>query len=245
MLLRSNRHKKQLRRIAACAFALAASISAAHAQLGSQDVFVTPIPGAPFSANVQLERTDLRPDGSAVMSHTTRAIARDANGRIHSEYRPFAPATVTELLPVVSIHLYDPQTRISTMLYPRQHTFSIAAVNRPPATDTRQDFASRTAFSAPPSQFTGEQDLGMRSIAGLQAHGVRENQTIPAEASGTGQAILVTDDYWYSDELRINLEVVHTDPRLGGFSTTVTAVSRTPPDPQLFAVPADYQSARR
>ncbi len=244
MLLRSN-GKKLLQVAAACAFTLAAGVPAARAQRGGSDMFVTPIPGAPFSATVQLERTDLRPDGSAVASHSTIAIARDADGRIHNEYRPFTPAAVTRALPILSIHLYDPQTRISTMLYPQQHTFSVFAVNRPPATDTPQGFASRTNFGAPPSQFASEQDLGTRTIAGLQAHGIRESQTIPAEASGTGQALLVTDDYWYSADLRINLEVVHTDPRLGGFTTTVTTVSRTPPDPQLFTVPADYQPARR
>ncbi len=41
----------------------------------------------------------------------------------------------------------------------------------------------------------------------------------------------------------MNLEVRHSDPRVGSSSFTVTALERTEPDPNLFEVPADYKPA--
>ncbi len=44
-------------------------------------------------------------------------------------------------------------------------------------------------------------------MEGLLVHGVREVQTIPADNSGTGKEMLISDEYWYSDDLRINLVI--------------------------------------
>ena len=51
---------------------------------------------------------------------------------------------------------------------------------------------------------------------------VREIQTIPAEKSGTGKETVVTDEYWYSDDVRINIMIKHNDPRTGTTTLTVT-----------------------
>ncbi len=206
-------------------------------------IFVTPIPNAPFSGTVAVERSTPLPNSAPMVLHSSRSIARDSRGRIYNELRPLVPANVTGALPVLSVHLYDPQTRISSMLYPGQRTFSVTAVNRPPETDAPGPFASPTGSALPPSQFAQQQDLGARSIAGIEVHGVRETQTIPADASGSGKEVVITDDYWYSSDLRMNLQVSHDDPRVGSSSFTVTTIERTEPDPNRFEVPADYKPA--
>jgi hypothetical protein len=209
----------------------------------SRGIFVTPIPNTPFTGSVTVERSSLQAAGTTVTLHSTRTIARDSQGRIYNEVRPLVPAAVLVTQPIVMIHIYDPVTRISSMLYPQQRTFRVSAVNQPPSTDTRQPYASPSANALPQSEFSKEEDLGTRTIAGLPAHGVRETQIIPADASGSGKEILITDDYWYSGDLRINLVVSHNDPRIGRSSTTVTQLTRTEPDASLFGVPADYQPA--
>ena len=75
-------------------------------------------------------------------------------------------------------------------------------------------------------------------------HGVREVQTIPADNGGTVKETLVSDEYWYSDDLRINLVLKHSDPRTGTVTMTVTQIKRTEPDPALFEIPHDYTSTR-
>ncbi len=222
---------------------LAMATAPGLAAQAARGIFVTPIPNAPFSGTVAVARTIRQADGSVLELTSTREIARDNQGRIHNEFRPLVAASMKMTLPVTVVHLYDPQNRMSAYLYPLQRTYRMTIVNRPPSTDTLDDFASSSAQSLPPSQFTKQEDLGHRSIAGLQAHGVRVTQTLSAEASGTGSEVVVTDEYWYSEDLRINLEVAHSDSRTGNFSARVTEIRRTEPDAGLFSIPADYQMA--
>ena len=213
--------------------------SAAGAQ-GSGGIFVTPIPGAQFSGTVHVDRTDIQPNGATVQVWSERQIARDSTGRIYNEYRPFVPAGSTRAPLVISIHLYDPQSRMSELLYPQQKLYQMTILTRPPATDTPDAFASPTSSSSQPSEFTHQEDLGNRTIAGLQAHGVSITQTLPAAQSGTGKDVVVTNEYWYCDALRLNLMTRHTDSRTGNVTMTVTHIDRADPNPALFGVPPDY-----
>jgi hypothetical protein len=78
-------------------------------------------------------------------------------------------------------------------------------------------------------------------MEGVSVHGVRETQTIAVESSGTGAEIVITDEYWYSADLRINLMIKHSDPRTGSVTMTVTQVSRLEPDPAMFEIPEGYK----
>jgi len=101
--------------------------------------------------------------------------------------------------------------------------------------------ASPTGDSLPQNEFTKKEDLGIRDIEGLSAHGVRESQTIPDESSGRNKEIVITDEYWYSDDLRINLKIKHSDPRTGTVTITVAQITRTEPDLVLFEIPDGYR----
>lgn len=209
----------------------------------ARGIFVTPIPNLPFSATVTVERSVMQADGSFLQLTSTRQIARDTQGRIHNEFRPLVPASAGVTPPVTIVHLYDPQNRMNEYLYPARKAYQMMILNRPPATDTTDAFASPSAQNTPPSQYARQDDLGFRAIEGLQAHGVRITQTLPAQVSGTGAEVVVTDEYWYSEDLRINLETRHNDPRTGSVTQTVSQISRAEPSPQLFVVPADYRMA--
>ncbi|HXR15773.1 MAG TPA: hypothetical protein VN777_06135 [Terriglobales bacterium] len=218
------------------------ALLAAASTASAQDIFVTPIPGVPFSGLVKVERSLTQPDGSIVNRKTMRDIGRDSRGRIHNESRALVPVSDIKTPQIESIHLYDPQTRISAMLNPQERTFWTQTVNRPPATVPPALFgASPTGDNLPQNEFTKKEDLGIRDIEGLPAHGIRETQTIPAESSGRGKEIVITDEYWYSDDLRINLMIKHSDPRMGTVTLTVAQITRTEPDPALFEIPHGYR----
>lgn len=213
-----------------------------RAQAGG-GIFVTPIPNAPFSGTVRVDRMDFQPNGNTLQSWSERKIARDNKGRIYNEYRPFVPTTTKTVPDAIVIHLYDPRNRMTEYLYPEQKTYRMMLLNRPPSTDTPDDFASPAAAAAPPSEFTKQEDMGYRTIAGLQVHGVRVTQTLTAAESGTGQEVIVTNEYWYSEALRLNLATKHNDPRSGNVAMTVTQIDRDEPSAALFGVPADYTMA--
>jgi hypothetical protein len=145
------------------------------------------------------------------------------------------------------VHLYDPQTRTSTYLDPQKKTFWTEMTNHPPSTEPPTLRFASPPGGGPQNEFAKEEDLGIREMEGVSAHGVRQTQTIPAESSGTGADIVITDEYWYSADLRINLMIKHSDPRTGSVTMTVTQIARTEPDPAMFEIPEGYKlpGARR
>lgn len=221
--------------------AIATGAPWAWAQAGV-DIFVTPVPNLPFTGVINVERSFVQLDGSIVNVKTIRDIGRDGRGRIYNESRMLVPVANTKTPQLMQIHQYDPQTRISTILNPQDRTFSTRTVSLPPSTvPPALLYAAPMGNSLPQSEFTKEEDLGIHDMEGLPVHGVRETQTIPAENGGTGKEIVITDENWYSDDLRINLIIKHSDPRTGSVTMTVTQVIRTEPDSARFEIPDGYK----
>jgi hypothetical protein len=223
--------------------ATAAVVPTASAQ-DAPDIFVTPIPNMPFSGVVVVEESKVKRNGSVDNVKSMRDIGRDTHGRIHNEAREFVEATSTNKPRLLRIHLYDPQTRTSTYLNLLRGTYRTVTMNHPPSAFPPDRRYASAPGEAPQNEFADQEDLGTHDIEGEPAHGVRESQHIPAESSGTGKEIVITDEYWYSEDLRINLVVKHSDPRTGTITLTVTQVSRTEPDAGFFEVPLSYRHVR-
>ena len=205
-------------------------------------IFLTPVANAPFSGVIVVERTTVPRNGGPVLNlKTIREVARDSQGRVHNVFRSLIAASDNSTPPIFRIHFYDPQTRSYTYLYPQQKMYMTGTVNHPPAAEPADLIASPAGNSVPLNQFTKQEDLGTHSIDGVSAHGVREIQTIPAANSNMGSEIVLTDEYWYSDDLHMNVVVKHDDPRTGSVTMTLTQVTRAEPDPSLFQIPDGYQ----
>lgn len=100
-------------------------------------VFVTPVPGLPFSAVVQLESTQFLADGTSATRRSIATIDRDSQGRIYNERRQLMPASFGGTPRVLGGHIFDPQTRLSTFLDPyrrlaRQTTVAERSVGATP-----------------------------------------------------------------------------------------------------------------
>ena len=222
-------------------FLLAVTIEAPRAFGQQTSVFVSPIPNVPFMAIVNAQRSQILPDGTTRNLKSIHAIARDSQGQIFNDARTWVPSTSNDSPVILMMHMYDPQTRLNTLLYPKQHIAVQKTLLQPPSTEPPVLFATPAANSAPVNQLVKEEDLGTRTMEGVPAHGVRETQTIAADDSGTGNEVQVVDEYWYSEDLRIDMLIKHSDPRSGDLIRTVTHVSRTDPDPVIFTVPSDYK----
>ncbi len=153
----------------------AALVPATRAHDGG-NMFVTPIQRATFSAKVRVEESVIQPNEGTVQFWSERKIARDNEDRIYNEIRPLVPASVTVVSEPTIIHLYDPQNRMTAYLYPERKIYRMILLNHPLPTDTRDNYASPTAIGASLSELTRQEDLGYRTIAGVQAHGVRVTQ---------------------------------------------------------------------
>jgi hypothetical protein len=225
----------------AVCFALLLAVGIVVPGASAQDIFVTPVPNAPFSGVVKVERSRVMGDGSVIGLRNIREIGRDSRGRIHNESRAAVPALSNETPQLLRVHLYDPQTRISTYLDPQNRTFWTQTTNHPPSTEPPTLRFASPPGEGSPNEFAKEEDLGIHEIEGVSAHGVRQTQTIPAESSGTGAEVVIADEYWYSGDLRIDLMIKHSDPRTGSVTMTVTQIARTEPDPAMFEIPEGYR----
>lgn len=87
---------------------------------------------------------------------------------------------------------------------------------------------------------TTTESLGAETMEGLSCLGTRVTRTIPAGQIGNAQPILITTDKWYSQDLQVEVKTVHSDPRTGTTTTTMTNLSRNEPNPSLFTVPPGY-----
>ena len=210
----------------------------------TRGVFVTPIPNAPFVAVVNTRSSQILKNGAALNQKTLSAIARDRQGRIFNERRPLIPVLDTATPPILSIHIYDPKTRMNTFINPQNRVALQNTLNRPPSSLPPEVGSIPLAGSSLPSPYIKEEDLGTRKMEGVDVHGIRDTQTIRAEANG-GKEVTVVDEYWYSEDLRLNMLAIHKDPRTGEQTTAVTQVDRNEPDPAIFEIPSGYKIIRR
>jgi hypothetical protein len=207
-----------------------------------EGIFVTPIAGQPLSATVTIEvKRELR-DGSIWQRTATAVIARNSQGQIHNEAHAFVPLGLDRkpASTLMSVHIYDPQTRLNTFLNPSTHIARQRTLAREPSTAPPANWAQMDQRFRPSTNVQLE-DLGTQTIEGFYVHGYRRTNTYDAQSTGTGRSIVVTDEYWYAEDIRLNLLEKHNDPRKGDFTTTVTQVNRTEPAAELFVVPAGFK----
>lgn len=202
-------------------------------------VFVTPVPGAPFSGTVEILSKQSMPDGSVYTRRTLNHIARNSLGVIYNERRKLEPPGYPGEPRILSSHIYDPQTRLSTFLVPETYIARQMVLSAPPQAPANSTPA--TARAPANAQNLRTRDLGTETVAGLILHGTRKLRTVPASLSGTGHEVTITDDYWYSDDLKVYLVLKHNDPRTGEQIVGIVKVDRREPDPSTFDIPPAYK----
>jgi len=200
-------------------------------------IFVTPVPNFPFTADVEIVSHIKTTDGGEHIVTTTEHIARASSGRIYNERRMFVPADFKGTPRLLGFLIYDPSSRLSIRVDPMQHLAREVTLRAPLETPS----ASLAPQQQPKLPGVTETDLGSQQMNGLELRGIRKQRTIPAEMSGTGKPIVITDDYWYSPDLAIYMTIRHDDPRTGEQLVAVTHVQRTEPPAETFVVPPEYK----
>jgi hypothetical protein len=191
-------------------------------------IFVTPVPGVPLTAVVEIQSTQVLSDGSTDVRKSFANIARDSQGRIYNERRQLVGPSFTETPRILGFHIYDPETKLNTFLDPSTHL-------------ARQSIFRGRGPEPANDPLATDQDLGTEIMEGVSVHGTRRSGTLPAATSGTGNAVVVTDEYWYSEDLHLNMLEKRNDPRTAQQTVTVTKVDRSEPNPAMLEVPADYK----
>ena len=206
-------------------------------QVHIDGIWVTPVAGAPFTATVQIVSHAKLPDGTEHIVKTENHIARSGSGRIRNERCALVPASFNGKPRLISAHIYDPNTRISIFTDSATHIARQTVLPQPPRTPAGQ--VPPAQQRTPPG--VAETPLGDQTLDGVPLTGKRKTRIIPADRSGTGQPVTITDDYWYSPDLSIYLIIRHDDPRTGEQLVAVTHIERGEPAAELLTVPDDYK----
>ena len=212
---------------------------------------LTSIKSAPISASFQIESKQVLANGSTITDTRTGKIARDSEGRTYFELttvrsleaNPPSSTTINISDPAASYPiLLMPDTHVARRFDMRHCTPERHSQRRPVTPETaRPLWALRDLLTIrSPLPAIQKENLGVESIEGIPVQHYRETQTIPAGQIGNDQDLVITSEFWYSRELRLNLKATRNDPRFGAETLTVSDVDRAEPPASQFEIPADY-----
>jgi hypothetical protein len=200
-------------------------------------ISVPPLPGAPFTATVTTQWKRTLDDGATVTIGNHRTIARDNTGRIFQERRSLYPAGDPHENDINRLEFADPRAHTITTCWPQDHICQVngyfQSAFTPPAVPAGPQGDGKS--------FLTRLDLGRDQVAGVEAIGTRETTTINAGVMGNDRAISVVKEFWYSQQLGINVVEKRNDPRYGAQTFTVDPISLGEPDASLFEIPAGFR----
>jgi hypothetical protein len=199
------------------------------------------VTGAPYQATGTRNFTQTLAGGNTIQRSTTATVARDSSGRTYEQETISGGPLASNNGPTTITFITDP---VAGYTYVLNATTKVA---------TRRQFHTPPAGSTPPARQRPsnpnvvETDLGTSTVNGVTAQGKRITHTIPAGQIGNAQAIVSTDEIWYSPDLQVVVSSNRNDPRMGTSVYALTNIQRTEPPAALFQVPSDYsiQDAKR
>lgn len=214
---------------------------------------VREVKGAPFSGFFRIESKQVLADGNTITNTRTGKLARDGEGRTYNETTVAVRVVGANHGTFTTININDPVSGAQFTLLPETHTARrLETVQRAvmpsaePADARLTPGNAKEVMTRTPELTRGslpavqKEDLGVESIDGIDVRHYRETQTIPAGELGNERDLVITAEFWYTKDLRMNLKATRNDPRFGEDTLTVTEVQRTEPPLTMFEIPADY-----
>jgi hypothetical protein len=212
---------------------------AMHGELGEGKT----VTGVPLTAQISITRENTLADGNHIFKQTQTTLYRDSQGRVRREMTVDVGTPATGSVKHTMVMIKDPVSGKRYMLDPNSKTARQLPMG-PQGRGARRNQAGGPGpdqQAKPMSASIQEQQLGTKTIDGVQADGRRVTRTIAAGEIGNEKPIEVSTERWFSPELQIPLLITHTDPMIGNVTTKVTSLTRGEPDASLFQVPPDYK----
>ncbi|WP_158789710.1 hypothetical protein [Granulicella sp. L46] len=204
--------------------------------------------GGPYTATAKQSFEQRLPDGSYVRGSVRTHQARDSAGKTMSESERGCQRDENGVpQPKFGVGVIDQTKRVSISWeigVGADDVVRIFHMGDPPKPLTAEELAAqrkRFAQQQPPRYSSKREDLGMRTIAGVDAHGSRVTQTIPAGAEGNELPLVIVSETWNSKELGLILLGMRDDPRRGKTTFEIEELTQGEPDPTLFVPPAGYK----
>lgn len=204
-----------------------------------ESIVIPPIPQAPFYATLATEWVKYTGDGGTITLVNERHVARDAQGRVYQERRALVPRNSDVKSFTTWIQIGDPKQHMLYNCSPHKHVCDLLAYD--PSGSLAAAILHKGTSCALKNGSQTWDDLGTRSILGVDTVGVRETTITDAGTMGNDQPLTTTSEYWHSDQLGINLLSILSNPFVGKQTFTITELTASDPDPQLFQLPEAYK----
>jgi hypothetical protein len=218
--------------------------------------------GKPVSATEERKTVQTLADGTQIENSDSDLFYRDAQGRTRLEQSvPGRAIVITDPVAHITIVL-DPTTKTArknaaflgqpgTRGGPVSQVIVGGGRSGPMVTDSDAYSAGVAAGRAAAGRAGAQnqpptsEELGMQTMNGVAAQGVRNTQTIPAGRIGNNRDIHVVNERWYSSDLQLLVKTVNTDPRFGVTTYQLLNIVQGTQDPSLFQIPSDYTVVER
>ena len=206
-----------------------------------ESIVIPPIPNSPFTATLATEATKYSADGATMTFVNERRIARDQQGRIYEERWLLVPKGGNVKSSMNWIQIADPEQHTLYNCSPQKQVCELKEYD--PASDLAAASLHSRSNRSPRSGdgHTSWEQLGTRNILGMDTVGMRETTTISAGTMGNDQPLTSLSEYWHSEQLGLNLLSVRSSPFFGKQTFTVTELTTSEPDPQLFQLPEGFK----
>lgn len=204
-----------------------------------ESIVIPPIAKAPFTATLDTEWVRFTGEGATITVVNERHIARDGRGRIYEERWALVPKNGKIKSFMTWIQIADPKQRTLYNCNIDRHLCELKNY------DPTDDLAAAKPLKPLPPDASGNnplvEDLGTGGIVGVETLGRRETRTIEPGSMGNDLPLTATTEYWHSQELGLNLLSIRTSPVFGKQTFSITELTASEPDPQLFELPAGYK----
>ena len=206
---------------------------------GPAGTLITPKRHAPFSAVIVEQMQQTLSDGTNITRQNEETVMRDGHGRIYRARKVVRPphavprragGLAIEPPPAMIITITDPVRHVQYMCMPIRRC-------------SRSEYRGRhTPFLPDPRRMPGYtvEDLGPSTISGIEVVGTRITRVYAEGTQGNDRPFTVSEEFWHSSALGVDVQVKRSDPRMGTRTTTMTEVSLGEPDPSYFQVPEGY-----
>lgn len=203
------------------------------------------VAGAPFSADVVRQSTQIQSDGSRALVEMHGKMFRDSQGRTRVETElASGVGSVTRHFTTI----FDPVQRIGIVLNVEAKTATIFHLHLPPAsTPSAKQLKLVAAAQATQARKSGlarstsdgPEDLGTMTLEGFNVTGTRSAHPAKASTASDKTQTAFTES-WFSPELKIELLSITQLPQALTDTTRLINIAPGEPDPALFQAPADY-----
>lgn len=200
--------------------------------------------GMPYTATRKTTHVQKLADGTTITRENTAKEARDSNGRTYHENRMELPSGATGRDAFSFVNVFDPVNRVQMSWTTNSKQATVFHLPEPGQAPKRQQSSTVSQTQARAVTVVGPklemEDLGIKTIDGIEAKGTRMTRVIEAGKEGNDRPMTITNETWVSPDLKIMLTSINDDPRSGTTTTETTNIDRGEPDPGLFQVPEGY-----